>query len=114
MADFPACPQCGAEDTYHDGNLLVCPHCGHEWNEGDGAGSNDEADAAIVVRDSNGNALGEGDTVVVIKDLPVKGASTGIKQGTVIRDIRLVEDDPTHVYDRKSGIYVKTQFLRKQ
>lgn len=113
MSGFPACPQCGQDDTYHDGNLMVCPHCGHEWSEGQAAGE-EEADAAAVVRDSNGNVLDNGDTVVVVKDLPVKGSSTGIKQGTVIRDIRLVEDDPSHVFDRKSGIYVKTQFLRRQ
>ncbi|MFT4255978.1 MAG: zinc ribbon domain-containing protein YjdM [Pseudoxanthomonas sp.] len=110
MSDFPACPQCGCEDTYRDGRLLVCPICAHEWAEGEVA----EEEAGLVVRDSNGKALGDGDSVVVIKDLPVKGGSGPIKQGTVIRDIRLVEDDPTHIYDRKSGIYVKTQFLRRQ
>jgi protein PhnA len=113
MSDIPACPQCGIENTYRDGGLLVCPDCGHEWVEGETAGDG-EGDAAVVVRDSNGNALNDGDTVVVIKDLPVKGSSAGIKQGTLMRDIRLVEDDPTHVFDRKSGIYVKTQFLRRQ
>ncbi len=111
MSDFPKCPQCGAEDTYHDGTLLVCPHCGHEWNEGEAAVG--EAEEGEVKRDGNGNALADGDNVVVIKDLPVKGGSGPIKQGTVIRDIRL-GDVADHVYDRKSGIYVKTQFLRKQ
>ena len=110
MSEFPACPQCGQNDTYHDGNLLVCPHCGHEWAEGEAAA---EVEDNVVVRDSNGNVLNDGDTVVVIKDLPVKGGSGPIKQGTVIRDIRL-GDVEGHIYDRKSGIYVKTQFLRKQ
>lgn len=112
MSDFPACPQCGLENTYHDGSLLVCPDCGHEWVEGEAVG-NDEGEVAAVVRDSNGNVLADGDTVVVTKDLPVKGGSGPIKQGTVFRDIRLGDVDG-HIYDRKSKTYIKTEFLRKQ
>ena len=66
--------------------------------------------------DSNGNPLVGGDTVVVIKDLKVKGSSIPLKQGTVIRNIRLVEDDPEHIEgnsDRIKGLVLKTMFLRK-
>jgi protein PhnA len=106
------CPQCTLENTYVDGDRFVCADCGHEWAP--------EADAAapvvLVVRDCNGNVLVDGDTVVVIKDLKVKGSSIPLKQGTVIRQIRLVEDDPDHIEghaEKIKGLVLKTCFLRK-
>jgi len=70
---------------------------------------------APVVRDSNGNTLDSGDSVVIIKDLPVKGAGFTAKQGTVVKNIKLVADDPTHIEGRVNGvrIYLKTEFLKK-
>lgn len=112
MSQLPACPQCGLDNTYPDGAQLVCPDCGHEWTPGEAA----QADATMVVRDCNGNPLAEGDTVVVIKDLKVRGSSVPLKQGTVIRNIRLVEDDPEHIEghsDKIKGLVLKTCFLRK-
>ena len=112
MPAIPACPQCGLENTYADGALLVCADCGHEWAPGDGVAA---ADAAVV-RDVNGNPLAAGDSVVVIKDLKVKGSSIPLKQGTVIRNIRLVEDDAEHIEghsDRIRDLVLKTCFLRK-
>lgn len=111
MSDLPACPQCGLDNTYPDGALLACPDCGHEWAAGDAG-----AAAGMVVRDVNGNVLAAGDTVVVIKDLKVKGSSIPLKQGSVIRNIRLVEDDPGHIEghsDRIRDLVLKTCFLRK-
>lgn len=112
MASAPACPQCTLQNTYVDGANHVCADCGHEWPvDGDAA-----TDAGVVVRDSNGNVLAAGDTVVVIKDLKVKGSSIPLKQGTVIRNIRLVEDDAEHVEgnsDKIKGLVLKTCFLRK-
>ena len=70
----------------------------------------------MVVRDSNGNVLADGDTVVVIKDLNVKGSSIPLKQGTVIKRIRLVPDDAEHIEghsDKIKGLVLKTCFLRK-
>ena len=113
MPAIPACPQCGLENTYADGALLVCADCGHEWAPGEGV---DAAGDAPVVRDVNGNPLAAGDTVVVIKDLKVKGSSIPLKQGTVIRNIRLVEDDAEHIEghsDRIRDLVLKTCFLRK-
>ncbi len=110
MSDVPACPQCTLENTYADGALLICADCGFEWN------AEAPAQAALVVRDSNGNVLVQGDTVVVIKDLKVKGSSIPLKQGTVIRGIRLVEDDAEHIEghsDKIKGLVLKTCFLRK-
>lgn len=108
----PACPQCTLENTYVDGALWICADCGFEWS-GDDAATGGEA---VVVRDSNGNVLVAGDTVTVIKDLKVKGSSIPLKQGTVIRNIRLVEDDAEHIEgnsDKIKGLVLKTCFLRK-
>ena len=113
MPTPPSCPQCTLENTYPDGDNYVCADCGYEWPAKikDSPGS----DAAIV-RDSNGNLLAEGDTVVVIKDLKVKGSSIPLKQGTVIKNIRLAEDDAEHIEgnsDKIKGLVLKTCFLRK-
>jgi len=112
MSTIPACPQCTLENTYVDGDRYICADCGHEWPmSAGGAGGAD-----VVVRDSNGNVLANGDTVVVIKDLKVKGSSIPLKQGTVIKNIRLVEDDPEHIEghsDKIKGLVLKTCFLRK-
>jgi protein PhnA len=111
-SDIPACPVCGLENTYPDGELYICPDCGHEWSQ---AATKDD-DAALIVRDVNGNVLHSGDSVVVIKDLKVKGSSIPLKQGTVIRNIRLVEDDPEHIEgnsDKIKGLVLKTCFLKK-
>jgi protein PhnA len=73
-------------------------------------------EGGVAVRDSNGNPLANGDTVVVIKDLKVKGSSIPLKQGTVIKNIRLVEDDAEHIEgnsDKIKGLVLKTCFLRK-
>lgn len=110
MSSAPVCPQCTLENTYADGALWICTDCGFEWTAEEGAGS------TLVVRDSNGNTLQAGDTVTVIKDLKVKGSSIPLKQGTVIRNIRLVEDDAEHIEgnsDKIKGLVLKTCFLKK-
>lgn len=112
MPTIPPCPQCSLENTYPDGDNFVCADCGYEWPQAAQASS----EAAQVVRDSNGNRLADGDTVVVIKDLKVKGSSIPLKQGTVIKNIRLVEDDAEHIEghsDKIKGLVLKTCFLRK-
>lgn len=112
MSAAPACPQCTLQNTYVDGAMWICADCGHEWP----LAADTAAAAATVVRDSNGNVLQAGDTVVVIKDLKVKGSSIPLKQGTVIRGIRLVEDDAEHIEghsDKIKGLVLKTCFLRK-
>lgn len=112
MSDIPPCPQCTLENTYPDGDNYVCADCGYEWPRSGKASE----ESAQVVRDSNGNVLANGDTVVVIKDLKVKGSSIPLKQGTVIKNIRLVEDDAEHIEghsDKIKGLVLKTCFLRK-
>ncbi|MBL8323062.1 MAG: alkylphosphonate utilization protein, partial [Acinetobacter sp.] len=75
---LPNCPKCQSEYAYEDGSLLICPECAHEWKEGE----EDSADAQAAIKDANGNALADGDTVTVIKDLKIKGSSSVVKVGT--------------------------------
>jgi len=92
--------------------LLACPECGHEWGaEEDNTIGNDQ----FIVKDSNGNILQNGDAVVVIKNLPVKGSSQGIKAGTKVKNIRLVDSD--HNIDCKidgfGAMALKSEFVKK-
>ncbi|CAM5692433.1 zinc ribbon domain-containing protein YjdM [Kitasatospora aureofaciens] len=98
MSDtLPPCPQCSSEYTYEMNALMVCPECGHEWAPADpdaqaGAGER-------VIKDSVGNVLSDGDTVTVVKALKVKGSASGIKAGTKVRNIRLVDGVDGHDID---------------
>ena len=85
---LPKCPKCGSEYTYEDGNMLICPECFHEWTLEESNSENEEN----VVKDSNGNVLQNGDSVTIIKDLKVKGASSDLKRGTKAKNIRLIDD----------------------
>lgn len=109
MTDFPNCPTCDADCVYSDGTLLICPMCGHEWTADEASASTDN-----TPRDSNGAELADGDAVVVIKDLKVKGSSMVIKRGTKVKSIRLTED-PEEVDCKIDGssIVLKTCFLKK-
>lgn len=67
------------------------------------------------VKDSNGNVLQEGDSVQLIRDLKIKGTSTNLKRGTVIKNIRLTNDDAAvECRIGKSHIVLKTQYLKKK
>ena len=81
MDKLPNCPKCNSEYTYEDGSLLVCPECAYEWT----AGAEVDGEAQEVIKDANGNVLNDGDTVTIIKDLKVKGASSALKQGTKVK-----------------------------
>ena len=101
------------ENTYPDGVHYVCADCGHEWPI---AAPAEASEARLVVRDVNGNVLNSGDTVTVIRDLKVKGSSIPLKQGTVIRNIRLVDGDEEHIEchsDKIKGLVLKACFLKK-
>lgn len=113
MTALPNCPRCAMPNVYEDGENRVCADCGHEWPI---AGGDAADEATTTVRDSNGNPLADGDTVVVIKDLKVKGSSIPLKQGTVIKHIRLVDGDAEHIEgnsDKIKGLVLKVCFLRK-
>lgn len=71
---------------------------------------------AVAVVDASGQALADGDSVVLIKDLKVKGAGQTLKQGTVIRSIRLT-DNPEEIdcrHDTIKGLVLRTEFVRKR
>ena len=110
MSEFPPCPQCKSFFTYQMDALLVCPECGHEWNPDE-----EKVEEGFVVKDSNGNILQNGDSVVTIKNLPVRGSSQSIKAGTKVRNIRLVDSD--HNIDCKiegfGAVALKSEFVKK-
>ncbi|MDD5036783.1 MAG: zinc ribbon domain-containing protein YjdM [Methylococcaceae bacterium] len=112
MSTTPACPQCTLENTYPDGENYICADCGHEWPMVETSPVDDDANA--VVKDANGNVLSDGDSVVLIKDLKVKGSSITLKVGTKVKSIRLVGGD--HEVDCKmdaGNFMLKACFLRK-
>jgi protein PhnA len=97
-------------DILEDPEKHECATCGHEWPRDQPAGG-----SRRVVKDSNGNVLQDGDSVLLIKDLKVKGSPVTLKIGTKIKNIRLVEDGD-HEVDAKAdgmGIMLKAKFLKK-
>ena len=111
METLPACPQCHCEYTYEDGDLIICPECAHEFS------LSDLQEQEFTVKDANGTTLKEGDSVTVIKDLKIKGSSSGIKVGTKIKNIHLVESNDDHNIDCKipgiGAIKIKQIFVKK-
>ena len=112
----PACPQCGQENTNPDADQFICPDCAHEWPQAAAAQADDEAAGDGVVRDANGNLLQDGDAVILVKDLKVKGSSSTLKKGTKIKGIRLVDGADGHNVDCKTDLgsmLLKSEFLKK-
>ena len=107
----PPCPKCRSTFVYVDNAAFICPECGHEWATSEDLDSTE----ALVVRDAHGTVLNDGDSVTVIKDLKVKGASAVVKVGTKVRGIRLVEGD--HNIDCKidgiGAMQLKSEFVKK-
>lgn len=108
MSEIIVCPKCASEFTYENDNLMVCSQCFYEWDP-----NNVEDENQVL--DSNGNVLQDGDTVIVIKDLPVKGAPKPVKAGTKVKNIRLRDGD--HNIDCKidgfGAMGLKSEFVRK-
>lgn len=108
MSEIVVCPKCSSEFTYENDNLMVCSQCFYEWDP-----NNVEDENQVL--DSNGNVLQNGDTVIVIKDLPVKGAPKPVKAGTKVKNIRLTDGD--HNIDCKidgfGSMGLKSEFVRK-
>ena len=107
MDQMPACPKCKGEYVYHDSVNFVCPDCGNEWN---GNQTVEVDEDQLIVKDSNGNLLADGDDVLLIKDLKLKGSSEVLKKGTKFKNIRLVNAD--HNVDC-GKIMLKSEFLKK-
>jgi protein PhnA len=110
--NVPKCPKCNSELVYEDGSLYICPECAHEWST---VSAVEATEQAVVIRDSVGNELKDGDSVTVIKDLKVKGTSLVVKVGTKMKGIRLVEAD--HDIDCKidgiGAMQLKSEFVKK-
>lgn len=112
MTDNSICPKCNSEFTYADKGKLVCSQCFHEWVPLE---ENAEAEKIVKILDSNGKELSNGDTVIVIKALPVKGAPKPLKAGTKVRNIRLTDGD--HNISCKiegfGSMALKSEFVKK-
>jgi len=111
------CPQCHSENIYQDGNLWICPECSHEWTEGQAQPVNEITPEDEGVRDANGNLLADGDSVIVLKDLKIKGSSSSVKSGTKVRSIRLYDAGDGHniscKIDGVGAVNLKSEFVRK-
>ncbi len=85
-----------------------------EWGPAKDAAS--AGDDAVVVRDSVGNVLADGDQVTLIKDLTVKGAGQTLKRGTLIKSIRLTGDaqEIDCRYEGIKGLVLRAEFVRKR
>ncbi len=118
MSDEQKCPKCGSEHTYPDQALWVCTECANEWSPGAApAASESPEPSGLDIRDAHGNALQDGDSVTVIKDLKVKGAGSAVKVGTKVKNIRLVESSDGHNISCKvdgiGAMYLKSEFVKK-
>lgn len=103
-----ACPMCEMTEVLEHPERWECVTCGHEWERAP------EPEKARVVKDAHGTVLADGDQVVLIKDLPLKGSSQVLKGGTKSKAIRLVEGDH-EISCKMEGISVglKACFVRK-
>ncbi|WP_370900345.1 zinc ribbon domain-containing protein YjdM [Chryseobacterium gossypii] len=113
MSDTVHCPKCDSEFTYPDENMMVCSQCFYEWDPEEIAA---DASNAGKILDSNGNELQDGDSVVVIKDLPVKGAPKPVKAGTKVKNIRLNFDSDHNIdckIDGFGSMALKSEFVKK-
>ena len=109
--EMKPCPNCSSPYGYSLGNeIYACPECGHEWDP-----KEQQEEDTIKVLDANGNQLSNGDSVVIIKNLPVKGMPKPIKSGTKVKNIRLTDGD--HNIDCKvdgfGSMALKSEFVRK-
>lgn len=111
MSENKPCPECRSAITYPTGTSWMCGECGHEWNPDEVVAET----AGNVIKDANGNVLQDGDDVVVVKDLPVKGMPKPVKAGTKVKNIRLVDGD--HDIDCKidgfGAMGLKSIYVRK-
>ena len=111
------CPQCQSENIYQDGNLWICPECAHEWVESVVAQSEEVTVDSSAIRDAHGNILADGDSVIVLKDLKIKGSSSVVKGGTKVRNIRLYDAGDGHniacKIDGIGAINLKSEFVKK-
>ena len=111
MSDTILCPKCQSEFTYEQDDKMVCSQCFYEWIHGE---TSDED----KIFDAHGHELQNGDSVVVIKDLPVKGAPKPVKSGTKVKNIRLLPDaadghDIDCKIDGVGAMKLKSEYVKK-
>ena len=98
-----------------DGDEFVYDEATGEWISAGEASAKADTAAEVVVRDSVGNRLADGDSVTLIKDLKVKGAGQVLKRGTVIRSIRLTGDEQEIDcrHEAIKGLVLRAEFVKK-
>lgn len=109
MSDTVECPKCKSEFTYEEDGKMVCSQCFNEWIPG-------ETSEEDKILDAHGNELENGDTVVLIKDLPVKGAPKPLKSGTKVKNIRLRPGSDHNIDCKIEGfgaMALKSEFVKK-
>ena len=107
----PECPECGMKAVLNHPTKWECETCGFEWEKAAAAAAED---GPRVVKDAHGTVLADGDSVVLIKDLKLRGSAGTLKGGAKAKNIRLVDGD--HEIDcRIDGIQVglKACFVKK-
>jgi len=109
------CPQCESPYAFllHT-TMYSCPECGHKWNSAETTGDKEKSEE-LIVKDMNGNILHDGDTVLFMKDMPVKGYPKPLRAGTKIKNIRLTDGD--HNIDCKitgfGAMELKSELVKK-
>ena len=109
--EMKVCPVCKSPYGYSTGNdFYTCPECANEWSP-----KEIEMEGGLKVLDINGNRLQNGDSVIVIKNLPVKGAPRPVKAGTKVKSIRLTEGEHNIncKIDGFGSMQLKSEFVRK-
>ncbi len=109
MSTIVSCPKCQSEFTYEQDDKMVCSQCFYEWTPGE---TSDED----KIFDAHGHELQNGDSVVVIKDLPVKGAPKPVKSGTKVKNIRLRPGSDHNIdckIDGFGSMALKSEFVKK-
>lgn len=109
--EMKTCPSCQSPYAYSSGEeQYTCPECSFEWNP-----QLEQQTEDNKILDVNGKELKDGDFIIVVKDLPVKGAQKPVKAGTKVKNIRLVDGD--HNIDCKidgfGAMALKSEFVRK-
>ena len=111
------CPKCQSENIYQDGNLWMCPECANEWVPEAAVTAVAEVIDDGLIRDANGNVLADGDSIIVLKDLNIKGSSGVVKGGTKVRNIRVRDMGDGHdilgKIDGLGAINLKSEYVKK-
>ncbi len=117
MENQVSCPKCQSQNIYADGNLWICPECNHEWSALAAKELPAEPISDGLIRDAHGQVLQSGDSVIVIKDLKIKGSSSVVKGGTKVKNIRLSDGGDGHdIACRIEGfgaMNLKSEFVKK-